>query len=125
MIKNKIKYIFILPFLIFPGHIFAQTSEYETKSAYIEQFTRFIEWPANTGINDTTVLFVIGFLGECAISSALEKMKKKLKIKNKKVEIIYFNNISSTPNCHILIISTKIKTNKQKNYSILFKINRY
>ena len=81
ILKNK--YIVILLFLLFAGSLQAQVSEYEYKAAFMERFTRFIEWP---GLGESEV-FKIAVIGESPFNSSLDELFNGTIIKNKKVEI--------------------------------------
>jgi hypothetical protein len=59
-----------------PLCLFAQTqkySEYEVKAAFLEKFTRFIEWPSEVHIEDVSRPFVIGVIGENLLTQFLKK----------------------------------------------------
>ncbi len=88
---------------------FGQEQEYQIKSVFLEQFTRFIEWPETSEVSDTLTPFVIAVIGENPFGSILEKTFAKQKIKNSTVEIRYLSTPNEISNCHILFIS---KSNK-------------
>ena len=100
---KKFKILFL--FLLFAGSLHAQVSEYEYKAAFIERFTRFVDWP--NGIEDDT--FKIAVLGKTPIMASLNELFADLKIKDKDVEIIYTDEISDLKNANLVFISSSEK----------------
>lgn len=97
----------IILLLLFPSafNLAAQPAEYNIKAVFLERFTRFIDWPENTEINDPDKPFIIGVIGDNPFGSILEEVYANQKIKNKKVEIIYINDINRISGCQMLFIS--------------------
>ncbi|MCD4695436.1 MAG: YfiR family protein, partial [Bacteroidales bacterium] len=83
--KIKIFLIVLFGFLIIPIMIFSQTEEYTIKAVFMERFTRFTEWPAESAINDTTKPFVISVIGKNPFGNLLEETYSSQKILNKNV----------------------------------------
>jgi hypothetical protein len=83
----------------------AQSREYLIKAAYIEKFTRFIEWPANSLDGE----FVITILGKDPFEGALEEIARKYKIKNLPIIIKYISDIDEIEKCNILFIAQSKK----------------
>jgi len=109
--NRRVKILFVL---LMPLCLFAQAqkfSEYEVKAAFLEKFTRFVEWPAEAHMEDVNKPFVIGIMGENPFNSILEKMYANQKIKNKKVEIRYISVLEDVKNCNLLFI-TQSKNNR-------------
>ncbi len=77
----------------------------ELKSAYIEKFTRFIEWSDN----ESHEKFVIGYINPDEFTDDLREFFSDNKIKNKKVEFKRIKSISDTNGCNIIYIP-KIKS---------------
>lgn len=94
----------------------AQVSEYEVKAVFLERFTRFIEWPAESSVYDTTKPFIIGIFGKNPFNSKLEKFYSTQEIKGKKVEILEIDNLDEIVKCHLLYVS---KSAKDKLFDIL------
>lgn len=101
---RKIWFSFLI-IIIFRIPLFSQESEYQIKAIFLEQFTRFIEWPESATILDTNNTFIIGVFGDNPFGSILENTFEKRKIKNKKVQIRYLSTIEEIDNLHILFIS--------------------
>lgn len=103
--KQCRKIIFVL---LVPAGLSVQAqryNEYEVKAAFLERFTRFVEWPDSNLMNNVDKPFIIGILGENPFNSILEKTYAKQKIKNKKVEIRYISELKEIDDCNILYIS--------------------
>lgn len=96
--------ILLLP-LLFACTLQAQVSEYEYKAAFIERFTRFVEWP--NGIDSDT--FKIAVIGENPIESSLNTLVKSIKIKDRDVELIYTKEIDDLINANLVLISSTEK----------------
>jgi hypothetical protein len=50
----------------------------------LEKISRFVNWPENSGINDTSKPFIIGILGKNPFGNTLEQVFESYNIKNKK-----------------------------------------
>ncbi len=121
MIFNKsIQIIICFVFLLLPIGAFAQTSEYTIKAAFLERFTRFIEWPDVSAVSDTTESFVLGVIGENPFGSILEQLYATQKIKNKEVEIQSLSNLDEISGCHLLFISKS----KEKELSKILSLTK-
>ena len=105
--RIKILSIFLMPLCLFAQT--AKFNEYEVKAAFLEKFTRFIEWPKEVHLEDLNKPFIIAVIGENPFSSILNNMYAKLKIKNKKVEIRYISTVEEITDCNILFISESEK----------------
>jgi YfiR/HmsC-like len=107
---KKISYLnmrllfFILCFFI-PQLVQAQFTEIEMKAVYLEKFTLFIDWPAESSLADSTKPFVIGVFKDKAFSKVLKNIYKERTIKNRIVQIKYFSDLNSIQDCNILFIS--------------------
>ena len=95
------KFILSLLFLVFVGSLQAQVSEYEYKAAFIERFTRFIEWPEE--FEDNT--FSVAVFGKNPFHTTLDELFHDLKIKNQNVELFYTNNINDLTKANLVFIS--------------------
>ncbi len=87
----------------------AQQSEYTIKAVFLEHFTRFIEWPESTEIANTSQPFYVAVIGENPFGSILDQVYSEQKIKNRRVEILYFATLDEITHCHILFISRSNK----------------
>jgi hypothetical protein len=83
----------------------AKTDPENIKAAFIVKFPEFIEWPPHSTVSDPQSPFVIGVLGETPILPVLIEQTKKVKIIDKKVEIIAISDYSQIKKCNALFIS--------------------
>jgi hypothetical protein len=86
-----------------------QASEYMLKGIFLEKFTRFIEWPKSSGVEDSTKPFIISVIGKDPFKSLLDQLYSSQKIRNKKVELRYVSDISDIDDCNILFIARSEK----------------
>lgn len=115
--KSKIK--ISLLFLMFASALQAQVSEYEYKAAFIERFTRFVEWPWE-GVADTLQThFTITIIGENPFKSSLEELFSEIQIKNKTVHLVYTNEINGLTNSNIIFIA---KSKRKQLKEILLRV---
>ena len=91
----------------YPG---AQSNEYLVKGIFLERFTRFIEWPEASGVEDTSRPFIVGVIGQDPFNALLDQLYKTQKIKNKNVEVRYLSGLSELDNCNLLFISRSEKS---------------
>ncbi len=103
--KTNIIIIFIL--IIFSNQLKSQSVEYTFKASYIEKIARFTDWESSISGD----YFVIGVLGESPFKGELEKMAKKMRIKDKTIKIKYFSNYENAKDCHLLFICASEKKN--------------
>ena len=104
------RYLFVLCVLCLSfSNGYSQISEYQIKAAYLEKFTRFIEWQDTVGINDATKPFRITVLGKNPFGQILENLYAHNTIRGKKVEIDYIKNINELKPSWILFISSSEK----------------
>lgn len=85
--------------------IIAQEEEYRIKAEFLERFTRFIEWPSDSSVSDTTVPFVICVIGKNPFGDYLEAIAKTRKIKEKPIVVHYVAKFEEITTCHLLFIS--------------------
>ncbi|MBE9469173.1 MAG: YfiR family protein [Bacteroidetes bacterium] len=115
-LKNK--YIILLLYLLFANALQAQVSEYNHKAAFIERFTRFIEWP-NSIERDT---FKLAVIGKTPLKATLSELFIDLKIKGHNVELIYTNNLNDLTKVNLIFIS---KSEKKRINEILAFTDKY
>jgi hypothetical protein len=84
-------------------------AEYEIKAAYLYNFAKFVEWPAET-FTDPSLPFGICIIGEDPFGDTLDTIKGK-NVKGKKLEIRQYAGNSELKECHILFISPSEKKN--------------
>jgi len=115
LIFKKSAYVIIfLVCLFLPIYAFAQIGEYTIKAAFLERFTRFIEWQKESTVSDTNGVFVLEVIGENPFGSILESLYATQRIKNKKVEILYISNLNDVVRCNLLFISKSMEKDISK-----------
>ena len=97
---RKIQILFFL--LMLMGSIQAQVSENEYKAAFIERFTRFVEWP--TDFKDNTFKIIV--IGETPIKKSLDELFKNTNIKKLDVELKYTDDIQDIKDANLVFISS-------------------
>ena len=115
----KIKIFFVL---LIPLCVLSQTPkfpEYEVKAAFLEKFTRFIEWPDEVHMDDMNKSFVIAIICDNPFKSILEDMYSKQTIKGKKVDVRYISTLDDIDKCNLLFVS---KSENDSLSQILFHI---
>jgi YfiR/HmsC-like len=89
-----------------PSFTFAQSenTEYEIKTAMMEKYSCFVEWPEETAIDDTTKPFIVTIIGKNPFGQILDSYYENRTIKDKKVIIILISSIDNIKDCHMLFI---------------------
>lgn len=90
------------------------SNEADVKAAFIINFTKYIEW--NSSSLDKSDVFKIGVLGDTPIYQSLKELSAK-KVKNKQIEVLFFQNSSSLQECHLLYVSSNMTLNDLKSSS--------
>ena len=85
----------------------AEPSEYTVKAAFIYNFAKFVEWPAELSAKEGP--FVIGILGEDPFEGALDEIVSGKTIRDKKIIVKRFSKIEDAMNSNILFISNSEK----------------
>jgi hypothetical protein len=95
--------LLVFTFSIFTAKVKAQYSEYEVKAAYIFNFAKFIEWPANYLPSDDTIYLCIYQNDPFGI--ILEKTMIGRKANGKDWKITRIKSLDEIGKCHILVFS--------------------
>lgn len=95
--------------ILLQNQAYADVSEYDLKAVYLERFTRFVEWPAGSSIDDPANPFIICVVGKNEFGSRIEQISDTLKIRNKKIAVRYISHLNEIDECHLLFISGKTK----------------
>jgi hypothetical protein len=89
----------------------APFNEYEIKAAFLYNFIKFTEWPAEE-IGRSDEPFIIGVLGKDPFGAALDKIIEGETIHNKKVVARRFPRMDeAAANSHVLFISSSEENN--------------
>jgi hypothetical protein len=83
-------------------------SEYQIKSAFLYNFIKFVEWPAQLA-RETNGPIVIGVLGQDPFGIDLETVIEGKRINDRPISIRRFPPGAPPEFCHVLFISTSEK----------------
>ena len=82
----------------------ATAAEYQVKAAFLFNFAKFVEWPANAFADSNTPL-VIGVLGQDPFGSYLNDTVQGESINNRRLVVQRFRLVGDIKRCHVLFIS--------------------
>jgi hypothetical protein len=86
-----------------------QPTESRVKAAFIYNFAKFIEWPADA-FTDKSSPLVIGVLAENnSFAADLQQTVQGKTANNRPLIIKEFRSVAEATNCHILFISASVK----------------
>jgi hypothetical protein len=77
--------------------------EYEVKSAFLYNFTKFVEWPPGSFKDDRDPL-VIGYIGNDEFGSTIERTVSGRTVNGRQLKIRRFRRGQSVVACHVLFI---------------------
>lgn len=81
--------------------------EYAVKSAYLYQFTHFVEWPSDA-FGDAHAPFILCVLGEDPFGQALDVLMKKTS-QARRLLVQRVRQVKEAESCHVLFISASEK----------------
>jgi hypothetical protein len=91
--------------------VLAQASdEYQVKAAFLYNFVRFVEWPADA-FSDSSAPVVIGVVGDDPFGSKIDQMINGKTANGRPLVLKRFTNIKALTFCHILFICSSEKNN--------------
>ena len=115
--RNIIVFFIVLPFmLVLQSGARQEIKASAVKAAWIDHFSKFVEWP---NINDTTDTFIIKVIGTDELEGYLNRIYDKRTIKNRPVTIEFIKDISEIEFCHILYISESERKSLAKIISLI------
>jgi hypothetical protein len=85
------------------------TLEYEVKAAFLLNFTRFVEWPANAFADSSSPL-TICILGRDPFGGALEEIVKGEAVNSRTLVVRKLNQVPPPQTCQIAYIDTTGRT---------------
>lgn len=97
--------------LILAEGVSAQEFEYQVKAEFLERFTRFIEWPADSQLSDPKSDFRLCVIGKNPFGSYLQDMAEEVRIKGKPVKILEISQPSQSEGCDLLFVSRSEEEN--------------
>jgi len=77
--------------------------EYEIKAAFLYNFAKFIEWPAQS-FPDANAPIVIGVLGDSPCAPALERLVKDRKINSRAIAVRRVESAQEASGTHLLFV---------------------
>lgn len=112
-------FLFIL-FVVNPDSAKSQQfTEYELKAAYLFNFGKFVQWPADA-FKKNTDPFIIGIYGNNPFGEILQQTIQNKTLQNRPVILINVSTTEEAETCHILFIC---KTDKLQLSLIIKAIN--
>jgi hypothetical protein len=81
----------------------AALPEPQLKAEFIERFTRFVDWPDDASESERP--FVIGVVGQSALTPFLEQMAGSRRIKGRPVVVQPLQEPESMRRCHVVFIA--------------------
>ena len=79
-------------------------TEYEIKAAFLYNFAKFVEWPAQV-LQKSPDTFVIGILGEDPFGRDLDRELEGKTVQDRKIVLKRISTVEEASTCHILFIS--------------------
>jgi len=83
-------------------------SEYQVKAAFLYNFAKFVEWPADA-FPDSTSPFVFGIVGDDPFEGELTGMISEKSLNGRRVVVRRFRRGEDLRQCHVLFISSSEK----------------
>ena len=78
--------------------------EYDLKAAFLFNFARYVEWPAEAFATSATPI-TIGILGEDPFGPSLDEIVANEDVRSRKLIVRRFATIDQVESCHILFVS--------------------
>jgi hypothetical protein len=106
MMKMKKGWLALLIVTFFTVALYPDNEvENRVKTAFVEKFTLFVEWPDDDAAIKNAPSFVIGVLGQTPLLMLLQDMLVKRQIKNKPIEVKIMTRKDKLEACHLLFIA--------------------
>ncbi len=108
VLRLFITFVFLI-ILFLPQGVFSQGSgsaEYQVKAAFIYNFAKFVEWPAESHDNVLTLCV----LGDGSFRDALNTIKGKV-IRGKRLHVKRVKSIQDLKDCNILFVASSERDN--------------
>lgn len=85
-----------------------QPSEYQLKAAFLFNFAKFVEWPAESFPEEKSPI-LIGVLGENPFGGELERTIRDKTVNGRALQLKEYRSPADAKACHILFISSSEK----------------
>lgn len=79
-------------------------TEYQLKAAFLLNFARFVEWPANAFESANSPL-IIGILGQDPFGAVLDNIVAGKRVESRAIVVKRVPNVAEAARCHLLFIS--------------------
>jgi hypothetical protein len=86
--------------------------EYTIKAAYLYNFARYVQWPANA-FRDNQDPFVIGVLGSDPLGDDLDRIAQAKQVEARKIVVYRFPSPDKYRPCHILFVPRSVEPRQQ------------
>ncbi|MEO5970905.1 MAG: YfiR family protein [Bdellovibrionia bacterium] len=80
--------------------------EYKVQTAFIYQFTNYVEWPQDKSAISAQEPFIIAVIGSSPIVQELEALAKIKTVKGRKIEVNKIENVSLLGRSNIIVIAS-------------------
>lgn len=101
--------LLLLGFLVFgaPAGASAQTTskEYQIKAAFLYNFTKFVEWPAER-FPEADSAIIIAVLGKSPFGDALESAVKDRLVNNRPIRVRFIESASQASDAHVVFVTS-------------------
>jgi len=87
--------------------------EASVKAVFLYSYGRYVTWP-EAGPGKIEGNFVIGVLGDSAVTAKLQRIAKKRTIAGQPIELILVESLDEIPRCHILYVAGQADENRQQ-----------
>lgn len=107
LVRTKLIFAVCLSLLLAGSGVPGQESaplEYRLKAAFLFNFAKFIDWPANA-FADAKSPFIIGVLGENPFGNELEETVRGKTVNDRPLQVRTCPSTAEATNCHILFIT--------------------
>lgn len=82
----------------------AEYTEYQIKAAFLFNFAKFVDWPAEV-FPDTTTPITIGIFGKDPFGGTLEEIVAGETVRGRRLALVRFRRVRDIRDCHILFVS--------------------
>ena len=93
----------------------SSSREYQIKAAYLYNFLRYIEWPADA-FEDAASPFVVGTLGKVdpTLARSLAYYEKHKKVRGRAIKIRHFQSADKITGCHVVFLAKTLDSKTLK-----------
>lgn len=82
--------------------------EYEAKAAFLFNFVKFVEWPAQSFADDSSPL-IIGVVGDDRSSAVIDRIINGKTANGRRLVVKRFSNFRALTHCHIVFVRSSEK----------------